>query len=98
MLTNQNPIRSFRHASEWTIEHFSNRGIGPHLAIAERAMREAGFALYELTILRDSRDEAMPYRFAHGSVVEPDRFQHMTDAARAAMSWYEANRQPIATI
>ena len=96
MHATHNPIRAFRHASEWTIEHFNNRGIGPHLAIAERAMREPGFVLYELTILRDSRDEAMPYRFAHGSVVEPDRFQHMTDAARAAMNWYEANRQPVA--
>lgn len=90
-------IDRFHHATEYTRDCFNPHGIKPLDVIVECTMREPGFASYDLTLIKHlDADWDAPYSFAHGAVIDPQRFFNLELAARAALAWYQSNRQPAA--
>lgn len=78
-------IRSFRPASDYTIECFDPWGIKPYRAVLECTKGGRGKPIYDLTILVEGTN----YRAAHGSVIVDKVFNHPADAAQWLLSWYK---------
>ena len=89
-------MHNWTHATEQTIETFNPYGFKPIDVLSECTIRENGYVQYELTIIKLLDVSDKPYCFAHGMVKDTERFFNLELAKRAAIKWYEENKQRAA--
>ena len=81
-------LSHFKPASSFTKEVFNPYGMKPYDAIRECQIRTDGHAPVDLTIIH--HNDGL-YSFAHGEVINPQKFKTMTATASSCLKWYESN-------
>lgn len=79
----------FKAATERTKNIFNPWGDLPRDAILEAKVNPKGYASVDLTIFKTATEY---YAFAHGSVLENERYDTLRQACKGARAWYENNR------